>query len=237
MNRRYALQAVKITIPVFFGYLAIGIPFGLMVVNSGYPCWIAPAMSLFMYAGAGQYMAIGLLASNASLPVMFVTQLLLNSRHIVYGLSLIKPFRNVGKIKPYLVFALTDETYALMTSCTVPPNANPAKFYGLIAALDQSYWILGSIIGAVAGLFIPAQYLEGVDFALTLLFVVLLIDQIKSTKNPIPPIIGAICAILAIVIFGTGSNMLIAALCFGIVALIMLRQPLEKFEQKKEKSN
>jgi len=228
MNRMYALQAVKITIPVFFGYLAIGIPFGLMIVESGYPWYLAPIMSLIMYAGAGQYMAVGLLASQAPLPVMFITQLLLNCRHVVYGLSLIKPFKNVGKIKPYLIFALTDETYALMTSCTVPREANAAKFYGLIAGLNQIYWIVGSIIGAIAGLFIPAQYLEGVDFALTLLFVVLLIDQIKTTKNAIPPILGFICSILAIMIFGTGSNMLIAALCFGIVALMILRQPLLK---------
>jgi 4-azaleucine resistance transporter AzlC len=233
MNHTYALQAVKITTPVFFGYLAIGIPFGLMIVESGYPWYLAPIMSLVMYAGAGQYMAVGLLVSNATLPVMFITQILLNCRHIVYGLSLIKPFKKVGKIKPYLIFALTDETYALMTSCTVPVGANSAKFYGLIAALNQSYWIVGSIIGAIAGLFIPPQYLKGVDFALTLLFVVLLIDQIKTTKNLIPPILGIFCSVLAIIIFGKGSNMLIAALSFGIVALMLLRQPLAKRKESK----
>ncbi|HZK19308.1 MAG TPA: AzlC family ABC transporter permease [Treponemataceae bacterium] len=223
--------AIKITVPVFFGYLAIGIPFGLILVNSGYPWWLSPIMSFTMYAGAGQYMAIGLLVSNSSLAVVFFTQLLLNSRHIVYGLSLIKPFKNVGKIKPYLIFALTDETYALMTSCAIPPNANPSKFYGAIAALNHLYWILGSLIGAIAGLFIPTHYLAGIDFALTLLFIVLLIDQIKTTKNPLPPILGAGSSLLAIIIFGRGSNMLIAALAFGVAALILFRQTLKKMEK------
>ena len=166
MIKSYILQAFKITIPVFFGYLAIGIPFGLMLVSAGYPWWLAPIMSVLMYAGAGQYMAVALFSSGASMSVTAITMLLLNIRHIVYGLSLITPFKETGKWKPYLIFALTDETYALMTSCSVPDGVNPGKFYGAIALMDHSYWILGSFIGAVAGTLIPFS-IDGVDFALT----------------------------------------------------------------------
>lgn len=228
MNKSYILQAFKITIPVFFGYLAIGIPFGLMLVNAGYPWWLAPIMSVLMYAGAGQYMAVALFSSGATMSVTAVTMLLLNIRHIVYGLSLITPFKETGKWKPYLIFALTDETYALMTSCTVPNGVNPGKFYGAIALMDHSYWILGSFIGAVAGTLIPFSF-DGVDFALTALFAVLLIDQVKKSKDFVPPIIGAISTILAI-LFVPSQYILISSLAVGVTALTITkyRKPLCK---------
>ena len=174
MKREEFSSAFRVTIPVLFGYLAIGIPFGLMLVSKGYPWYLAPFMSLCMYAGAGQYIAVGLFASGASLSAMIITTLMVNIRHIVYGLSLITDFKAVGRWKPYLVFALTDETYALLTGVKVPEGADSGRFYGLIALLNQSYWICGSLIGAVAGKLIPFP-LTGIDFALTSLFIVLLI--------------------------------------------------------------
>lgn len=230
MNRSLLIQATKVTVPVFFGYIAIGIPFGLMLVDAGYPWWMAPLMSLTMYAGAGQYMAVGLFASGANLLSIAITILVVNIRHIVYGLSLIGKFKNTGKWKPYLIFSLTDETYALLTSCALPRGANPGSYYGTIALLDHLYWILGSVIGALAGMIIPIS-LKGVDFALTSLFVVLLIDQLKNTKNLIPAIIGGVCSVVALMIFGS-SNMLIAALAFGIAFLTILRPLIEKKEKK-----
>ena len=174
--------AFPVTIPVLFGYIAIGIPFGLMLVKAGYPWWLAPIMSVLMYAGAGQYIAIGLFAANAPLAGMLVTMLMVNIRHIVYGLSLIEKFRGVGKWKAYLVFSLTDETYAILTGVKAPDNIKPGSFYGTIALLDQSYWILGSVVGALAGELIPFSF-AGIDFALTALFVVLLMDQLTRTRG------------------------------------------------------
>lgn len=226
MNKKNFVQAARITLPVLFGYLAIGIPFGLMIVNAGYPWWIAPIMSLTMYAGAGQYMAVGLFASGATIGTIAVTELLINIRHIVYGLSLITKFRETGKWKPYLVFALTDETYSLLTGCDVPNGANPGSFYGTIAILDHSYWIAGSTIGAAAGTLIPFP-LDGVDFALTALFAVLLVSQIEKSKDYLPPVIGAAATVFVIIlsrlgILGSG-NILLAALAIGLTALILTR--------------
>lgn len=173
-------EAVKMTSPVFFGYIAIGIPFGLMCVKAGYPIWLAPFMSVVMYAGAGQYVAMGLFAQGASLTSVAITELLVNSRHIVYGLSLIDRFKKAGSWRPYLIFALTDETYSLLTSCRdrdCMRGEKRGEFCGAVALLDHLYWILGGIIGAAAGMLIPFS-LEGVDFALTALFAVLLIEQV-----------------------------------------------------------
>jgi 4-azaleucine resistance transporter AzlC len=219
--------AVRITIPVFFGYIAIGIPFGLMLVNAGYPWWLAPIMSATMYAGAGEYIAVGLFASGAQLATIAVAQLAVNIRHIVYGLSLITKFKNTGKWKPYLIFALTDETYALLTGCTLPQGADSGSFYGTIAVLDHIYWIAGSTIGAVAGTLIPFNF-AGVDFALSALFAVLLIDQIRNSRDWLPPVIGCATTTAAIVLwkFGIlpGQHILIVALTAGIAAIAVVRE-------------
>lgn len=225
-NKASLLNIIKLTLPVFFGYIAIGIPFGLMLVQANYPWWVAPIMSLTMYAGAGQYVAVGLYASGASFGSIAIAELLLNIRHIVYGLSLIEKFKKTGKWKPYLIFALTDETYALMTSVNAPDNVRPGRFYGTIAALDQVYWILGSLIGAIAGTLIPFDF-KGVDFALTSLFAVLLIEQIKASKDFIPPAIGIAATIICIMIGKfvpiVADNILIFALCMGIGCLMICK--------------
>ncbi len=214
-------QAFPITVPVLFGYLAIGIPFGLLLVKAGYPWPIAPLMSVLMYAGAGQYVSIGLFAAGAPLPAILVTILMVNIRHIVYGLSLIGAFRNTGKWKAYLIFSLTDETYALLTGVRVPDNTAPGAFYGSIALLNQSYWVAGSLIGAIAGELIPFP-LDGIDFALTALFAVLLIDQLRRSRDAVPVVIGLSCAILAL-IFAGPERMLIVALTSALAVLAAVR--------------
>jgi 4-azaleucine resistance transporter AzlC len=214
-------SAFPVTIPVLFGYLAIGIPFGLMLVKAGYPWWLAPIMSAFMYAGAGQYIAIGLFAAKVPLSGILLTILMVNIRHIVYGLSLIEQFKNVGRWKAYLIFSLTDETYALLTGVKVPANTRNGDFFGSIALLNQLYWLTGSVIGALAGMYIPFNF-AGIDFALTALFAVLLIDQLRRTKDFIPAVIGISCAVISLAAAGP-SKMLIAALASSLVFLILIR--------------
>jgi len=213
--------AFPVTVPVLFGYIAIGIPFGLMLVKAGYPWWLSLVMSMLMYAGAGQYIAVGLFAANAPLSGIVLTILMVNIRHIVYGLSLIERFKDAGKWKPYLIFALTDETYALLTGVKVPDNVKPASFYGSIALLDQSYWIFGTLIGALAGEFIPFSF-AGIDFALTALFAVLLIDQLRRTKDLYPALLGLACGAAALILIGP-KQMLITALASALAILVLTR--------------
>ncbi|GAB6390712.1 MAG: AzlC family ABC transporter permease [Treponematales bacterium] len=221
MTRAALAQTVKTTMPVFFGYLAIGVPFGLMVVKAGYPFFLAPLMSVFIYAGAGQYLAVSLFAAGASLPSIVLAMLLLNIRHIVYGLSLIEPFRDSGRWKPYLIFALTDETYAILTASTPPAGMKRGDFYGLVSLLNQCYWVLGSVLGAAAGNLLPFSF-AGVDFALTALFAVLLIEQVRKTRDALPAAVGALAAAAAILTVPE-KQALPAALAAGIAALALLR--------------
>lgn len=230
-------RAIRTTLPVFFGYIAIGIPFGLMLVNAQYPWWLAPVMSVLMYAGAGQYIAVGLYAAGTPLVAILLAQFFVNIRHIFYGLSLISKFRNIGKIKYFLMFALTDETYALLTSVTVPKGADAGAYYGTIALFDWLYWIAGSTIGALLGTMIPYDF-AGVDFALTTLFVVLLLNQIKASRDVLPPLTGIVVTVVAIVLSRLGilpsQHILLSSISLGLFALIAMRSRKFRAEHKAE---
>lgn len=179
MNAHCLKFALRTTIPVFLGYITCGIAFGLVTVNAGYPWWLAPLTGVLIFAGAGQFLAISLFSAGAPLPVILATELLLNIRHIVYGLPLINHFKDCRRFKPYLIYALTDETFSILTTTNVPPDISAQDYYFAVSLLDQIYWVSGSLIGAVAGAMIPFD-MTGVDFALTALFAVLTIDQIQK---------------------------------------------------------
>ena len=220
-------KCIKITLPIFFGYITLSIAFGLLLVEN-YPWWLAPIMSIFMYAGAAQFICIGLFASGTPLLAILITMALVNIRHIVYVLSLILKFKYCGKWKLYLIFGLTDETYSLLTGVEVPDNANQGSFYGTIALLNQSYWVIGSFIGALIGKFIPFD-MTGADFALTALFVVLTLEQLLKSKAWSPVIIGLICTVGAILlwkfnIIQNSSNILIISLCAGLAGLFLVKE-------------
>ena len=170
MDRKALSAAFPVTVPVLMGYLAIGIAFGLMLQEIGYNFIWAFFMSLTIYAGSGQYLGVTLLGAAAALSTVAVMTLLINFRHLVYGLSMLEKFRGMGPRKLYMIFSLTDETYALLSSARAPVGVDPRNFYFAIALLDQSYWILGSVIGAVAGALIPAVLGAGV----TVLFLIVL---------------------------------------------------------------
>lgn len=234
MKKQTLYYAFRTTLPVLFGYIALGIAFGLVLTDANYPWWLAPIMSVFIYAGAAQFVAVGLFAAGTPLTAILITEALVNIRHIVYGLSLITKYRGTGKWKPYLIFALTDETYSLLTTVDVPEGSTPTTFYGLVSLLDQSYWVTGSILGALIGNFIPFD-LAGVDFALTALFAVLTVEQLLKTKDIIPILTGTITTIAAILlwrfnIIQSSSNILLIALCAGIGVLFLLK-PRKSIEE------
>jgi 4-azaleucine resistance transporter AzlC len=179
MNIHCLKVALRTTIPVFLGYISCGIAFGLITINAGYPWWLAPAMGILMFAGAGQFFAIPLFAAGTPIPLILAAELLLNIRHIVYGLPLINQFKECRRSKPYLIYALTDETFSILTTTNVPPGVKPEEYFFTVSILDQAYWVGGSLIGAVAGAMIHFDF-TGVDFALTALFAVLSIDQIQK---------------------------------------------------------
>jgi len=223
---RQALRpAFTATLPVLCGYLFIGLAFGVMLRDAGFaPPW-AFLCSLSIYAGSGQYLLVSLLAANASLLTVAVMTLLLNCRHIFYGLSFLEVFPQMGRKKWYMIFSLTDETYSLLCALQTPAGVDPNAMRFLIAILDQSYWILGSVLGAVLGGVLPFRS-DGIDFAMTALFTVLFIEQWKSTSCHIPALLGLGAASISLALLGA-DNFILPAMLAICVMLAVSRKRLE----------
>ena len=233
MNRKALAAAFPATIPVLMGYLAIGIAFGLMLNAAGYNFIWSFFMSLTIYAGSAQYLEVTLLSTGAALAQVALLTLVLHVRHLVYGLSMLEKFRNIkGWRKFYLIFALTDETYALLASGQVPIGVEPGSYYLWVAVLDHCYWIAGSVIGAVAGALIRFNT-EGIDFAMTALFVVIAVEQWQSYRSHRPVVLGFAAAIIGLVTVGA-DKMLLPALAIIIIALLVMRSRLEAAENAPE---
>ncbi len=231
MNLKTLRAAFPYTVPVLMGYLSIGIVFGWMMSAIGYtPLW-STVMSLTVYAGSGQYLGVSLLDSAAPLlDVAFLT-LIINFRHLVYGLSMLEKFNGMGIRKLYMIFSLTDETYALLAGVQPPDGVDEKKFYFSIALLDHVYWILGSVIGAVAGSLITINT-EGIDFAMTALFIVIAVDQWKSNKRHFPVFLGLGGTLACLLVFGAeNGQFLIPSLVILVAGLLLARPALDK-EQK-----
>lgn len=229
MYRRAFRAALPATIPVLMGYLSIGIAFGLMLEAVGYNVIWSFFMSLTIYAGSGQYMGVELLRDGAALTSVAMLTLILNFRHLVYGLSMLEKFRGMGWRKLYMIFSLTDETYALLSSARVPERVDPHAYYFAIALLDHAYWILGSVIGSVAGALIQFDT-TGIDFAMTALFLVIAVDQWESYPSHLPALLGCGITVASLTLLGADA-MLIPALCVIILSLLLLRARLDRAEE------
>lgn len=216
MHSKLFRRAFLDTVPVMTGYLFLGFGFGILAQQNGLSLWWALAMSVFIYAGSMQFVAVTMLSGSTGLLAAALTTLAVNARHLFYGISMIDRYKGTGKKKPYLIFALTDETYSLVSQ--KEPGQDGGEYYFLVSALDQLYWVLGTLLGAAAGQWIPLNY-EGIDFVLTALFVTIFVEQWLSTKNHLPACIGLGASILCRVIFGSGAFLIPS---MGLIALLLL---------------
>lgn len=218
------------TLPVLTGYMFIGIAFGVMFADKGYNFLWAGLMSLLVYAGSGQYLAVNFFDPSVSLLQVIFLTFMVNVRHIFYGLSLLDKFKMSGKKKPYMIFSLTDETYSLYFLTKTPQGIDEGKFLFAIAILDQSYWVIGSIIGGVAGTLIPFDS-TGIDFAMTALFIVIFVEQWLQKKNRFPAIVGIVASLISLLIFGKDSFILPSMI---IIMIVLLSN--HRIEDKKNKT-
>ena len=228
MSLKSLAAAFPYTVPVLMGYLSIGIVFGWMMSAIGYnPLW-SVAMSATIYAGSGQYLGVDLLKNATPLADVAFLTLVINFRHLVYGLSMLEKFKGMGWRKLYMIFSLTDETYALLAGVRPPENVDEKGFYFTIALLDQVYWIAGSLVGAVAGSLITVNT-EGIDFAMTALFIVIAVDQWRSAQRHFPALLGAGGTLLCLLWLGPdGGRFLIPALGILVAGLLLARPMLDK---------
>ena len=220
MNSKTLYFAFKMSLPVLFGYLFLGSAFGIMLYEAGYNFVWAIIISLFVYAGSGQFLLVSMLTSHAALSDIAIMTFFVNSRHIFYGISFIEKFRSYSWRYPYLIFSLTDETYGVNSSFSdVPKGVNEGDARFLIGLFDHIYWIIGSVIGSLAGQLINIDF-TGIDFSMTALFTVIFIDQMRASKSKLPGIIGIFCAIICLLIFGADKFLLPSLI--ATVAILLL---------------
>jgi len=219
---------LRTSLPVLFGYLPLGAAFGILFSELGYHWLYAAAMGLFIYAGAGQFLAVGLLANQAGLVEMAIATLLINSRHVFYGLSLMSRMHNRGWRKWYQIFGLTDETFSLITATPVPEGLNPAQFHLRITAIDHFYWLIGCTLGAWFGSQLEFST-DGIAFVLPALFMVLTIEQYKHLRD-IRPFLAALVVGLGTLAFISREHMLLVAILLSLSILMMQYATKERFK-------
>lgn len=214
------------SLPVMAGYVVLGIGFGILLKKAGYGLFWSFLMSLTIYAGSMQYVAVSLLTSGASLISVALTTLMVNARHLFYGISMIDKYEGAGKKKPYLIFALTDETYSILCGDDVPENVDRHWYSFFVSLFNQSYWITGCVLGSVLGTVVTFDT-AGIEFSMTALFVTVFVEQWLSTKNHLPAIIGLICSVACLGVFGANS-FLIPTMITITVVLLLARKTVEE---------
>lgn len=218
--------AFPYTIPVFTGFIFLGIAYGILMNSKGYGFGWIVFMSLFVFAGSMQYVAITLLTSVFDPISAFLLTLMVNARHLFYGISMLEKYKGTGKFKPYLIFGLCDETFSIICSTESPEGINRNWFMFFITLLDHSYWVIGSALGGLLGSMVSFNT-KGLDFVLTALFVVIFIGQWKSQKNHRPAIVGVVCSVICLVLFGK-SNFIIPSMILILTVLTAFKKTFSK---------
>ena len=224
--------AVKHSFPIFISFVPVALAYGVLMESAGYNFIWTGACSLFVLAGSLQYLMVSFFAGGVSLATVAVMALMVNSRHIFYGLSFIEKFRSFGLWKYFLIFSLTDENYSLHCSHNFPDDINEKWAYVVTASMAWLYWVVLSIAGALIGTLIPFDT-TGIDFALTALFIVILIEQMKGADNRLPAFLAFASSITCLFFFGP-SNFILPSLLITVALLTILRARIEPEKPEKE---
>lgn len=209
-------QAFYQSLPVLAGYIILGTGFGILLRNAGYGVLWAFAMSCLIYAGSMQYVGVGLIAGGASAVTAILTTVMVNARHLFYSISMIERYKDTGKYKPYLIFALTDETYSLLCDGQVPDESSGNRYRFFVSLFNQCYWVTGSVIGSLLGGVLPFST-NGIEYSMTALFIASFTEQWISGGNHIPALAGVVCSVLCLFIFGPEQFLIPAMLLITVV--------------------
>lgn len=226
MNRNVIGKAFLKSIPVLAGYFVLGIGFGILMNAAGYGVGLSFAMSVFIYAGSMQYVGVTLLTSGASVITTALTTVMVNARHLFYSISMIDRYKNSGRYKPYLIFALTDETYSLLCDGKTPEGEDADLYRFLVSLFDYSYWVIGSVVGNLLGMVIPFST-KGIEFAMTALFISSFTQQWLETKDHVPAITGLVSTLLCLIIFGSEKFLIPSMLVITLVLTLLQKRGKE----------
>lgn len=215
MKMKTLRRAFLASVPVMAGYIVLGTAYGILLADKGYSLVWGLAQSLLIFAGSMQFVGINLLAGGASLVSAAVMTLLVNARHLFYGFTMLEKYRNTGKMKPYLIFGLTDETFALVVN-DAPAGVDRNLYFFLVTLFDQCWWVTGTLIGCLAGSAMTFNT-EGIDFAMTALFVVIFTEQLLQAEDYVPAVTGVAASLLSLLLFGPDRFLIPAMLAITAV--------------------
>ena len=232
MENQERIRALKYafprTVPVMAGYLVLGTAYGILMNINGFGIWWALAISVFVYAGSLQYLGITFLTAMVNPIYAFLMSLMLNARHLFYGLSMLDKYKNTGWKKFYLIFGMCDESFTVNCTVTPPDDVDRGWFMFFVNLLNQIYWVFAATAGALLGYVIHFDT-TGIEFVMTALFVVMFLNQWEESKDHLPALVGLICSAICLLIFGS-SNFIVPSMIFIIVAFTAER----RFSKKPE---
>ena len=222
MKKSVIKKAFLKSLPVLAGYVVLGIGFGILLKKAGYGALWSFAMGTFIYAGSMQFVGVGLIEGGASIITTIITTFMVNARHLFYSISMIDKYKGSGKYKPYMIFALTDETYSLLCDGKTPEGEDPNLYRFLVSFFNHVYWISGCVLGSLLGSVLPFST-AGIEFSMTALFIASFTEQWLSNKDHIPAITGLFSTLICLLAFGK-ENFLIPSMLLITFVLTLLRK-------------
>lgn len=238
-NNNLHIRAIKsafpYTLPVMAGYIFLGMSYGVLMSTRGFSFVYPMITSMFVFAGSMEFALANVLVGAFNPIEALLLTLMINARHIFYGISMIKKYRGLGAKKLYLIYALTDETFSVNYSAEPPCEVDRGLFYFYVSLFNHIYWIAGATLGGIFGSLIPFE-IRGFDFAMTAMFVVILLEQILAGVKNIPSVvIGVGLSLLSLIVFGS-DGFIIPAMALMLLALSLFRNSIERFSDGREKT-
>lgn len=215
--------AFPLTLPICVGFLFLGMSYGFLMKSSGFATIWTAAMSLFIFAGSMEFIAMNLLVASFNPIYSFLLTLMVNARHLFYGISMLERYRGMGWKKPYLVFGLCDETFSINCTAKVPQDVDRGTFYLIVTMLNQCYWVTGAITGSLLGNILTFNT-EGLDFVMTALFTVMLVNQWEEKKDHRPAIAGIAASLLCLLVFGSDIFLIPAMAAIVLIFALMAKR-------------
>ena len=224
---RAALKcAFPYTIPIFAGFWFLGMTYGIYMNVSGFSFWYPLLMSLTIFGGSLEFVAVSMLLAPYAPVQCFLMALMIQARHLFYGIAMLDKFKGLGWKKPYLIYGMCDETFSINCSAEIPEGIDRGWFYFFVTLLNQFYWVASATLGGVLGSFIHFNT-EGLDFVMTAMFVVIFLEQWLKEKHHASEWIGLAASVGCLLLFGA-DNFLVPTMICILAALMALRRPLEK---------
>lgn len=224
--------AFPLTLPICAAYLFLGFSFGIYFCSKGFSMWYPMLTALTVFAGSLEFFIANVMTGAFDSVFMFVMAVIINARHLFYGISMLEPYKNMGLAKLYLIFGLTDETYAINVSINPPENVDKKAYYFFVTLLNHCYWLTGTTVGAFIGSNVEFNS-KGLDFSLTALFITIVVNQWQSMDNHIPALIGLVVPTLCLIALGA-KNFIPPAMLLILVIFIMMYRKEKSYEGGKK---